>query len=68
MDPVEGTVKGTLYPLNSKRLKLQQIQYLARALDLPAEVPRGELEVMIGGQEQNSVVKEHRLKLLFLHP
>jgi len=50
MDPAEGTVKGTSYPLNSKRLKLQLVQHLARALDLPAAVPRSDLEAMIGGQ------------------
>ena len=50
MDSVEGTVKGTPYPLHSKRLKLQHIQHLVRALDLPAAAPRSDLEVMIGGK------------------
>ena len=49
MDPVVGTVKGTPNPLNSKRLRLQHIQHLARALDLPTAAPRSDLEVMIGG-------------------
>jgi len=42
------TVKGTAYPLNSKRLKLQHIQHLARALTLPAAAPRSDLEVISG--------------------
>jgi len=50
MDSVVETVKGTAYPLNSKRLRLQHIQHLARALDLPAAAPRSELVVMIGGK------------------
>ena len=50
MDSVVGTVKGTPYPLNSKRLRLQHLQHLARALDLPAAAPRSDLEVMIGGR------------------
>jgi len=50
MDSVVETVKGTAYPLNSKRLRLQHIQHLARALGLPAAAPRIDLEVMIGGK------------------
>ena len=52
MEPTASsrTVKGTAYPLNSKRLKLQHIQHLARALTLPAAAPRSDLEVMISGK------------------
>jgi len=49
MEPT-GSSKGTAYPLNSKRLKLQHIQHLARALTLPAAAPISDLEVMISGK------------------
>ena len=51
MEPGENsTARVIAYPLNSKRIKLQQIQHLASALDLPATASRGDLEVMICGK------------------
>ena len=51
MDLLQNSTEGQVaYPLNSKRLKLRQIQHLARALDLPTSATRGDLEVMISGR------------------
>ena len=51
METVKDTVVGGMaYPLNSKRLKLKHIQYLASVLDLPIAATRSDLEVMINGK------------------
>ena len=46
------------YPLNSKRLKLRQIQHLASALDLPTSASRDDLEVT----QENSHIKAAPIK------
>ena len=64
MDNTVGTVKGTAYPLSSKRLKLQHIQHLARALDLPAAAPRSDLEVMITGRIAETRGEEAQVQVI----
>ncbi|XP_065908993.1 uncharacterized protein [Dysidea avara] len=64
MDNTVGTVKGTAYPLSSKRLKLQHIQHLARALDLSAAAPRSDHEVMITGRIAETRGEEAQVQVI----
>ena len=39
--------KKAVFPLNSRRLKLYQLQQLAQALELPIKAPSNDLRVMV---------------------
>ena len=39
--------KKAIFPLNSRRLKLYQLQQLAQALELPIKAPSNDLRVMV---------------------
>ena len=44
---MESTTQRVVYPLNSKRISLEQLRQLAQALDLPVTASMADLKVMI---------------------
>ena len=46
-DQKEGTAKKVVFPLNSRRLKLYQMQQLAQVLELPIKAPSNDLRVIV---------------------
>ena len=46
-DQNEGTAKKVVFPLNSRRLKLYQMQQLAQVLELPIKALSNDLRVIV---------------------
>ena len=44
---MESLTRKTVYPLNSKRIKLAQLRQLAQALELPVTASGANLQIMV---------------------